>query len=86
MAENSADKKRLILDLRYVNKHIYTHEVKFDDWKYFRNFLNAGSKFIFKFDLKSRYHDIDIDKKFLAYLGFSWEIDGILFLGIRIRN
>ena len=31
VAENSADKKRLILDLRYVNKHICTHKAKFDD-------------------------------------------------------
>ena len=44
--------------------------------KCFQNFLNAGSKFIFKFDCKSRYHDTDINKNFLTYLGFSWEIDG----------
>ena len=31
VAENSACEKRLILDLRYVNKHIYIHKVKFDD-------------------------------------------------------
>ena len=49
VAENSAGKKRLILDLRYVNKHLHTHKVKFDDWKCFQNFLNAGSKFMFKF-------------------------------------
>ena len=30
MAENSAGKKRLILDLRYVNKHIHTYGVKFE--------------------------------------------------------
>ena len=54
-AENSAGKKRLIyliLDLTYVNKHIYTHKVNFDDWKCFQIFFNAGSKFMFKFDLK----------------------------------
>ena len=64
VAENSAGKKRLTLDLRYVNKHIYTHKVKFDDWKCFQNFLNAGSKFMFKFGLKSGYHHIDINETF----------------------
>ena len=66
MAENSAGKKRLILDLRYVNKHIYiyTHRVKFDDWKCFQNFLNAGSKFMFIFNLKSGYHHININETF----------------------
>ena len=73
VAENFADKKRQILDLRYVNKHIYTHKVKFDDWKCFQNFLKVGSKFMFKFDLKSVYHHIDINE---TYLGFSWKIDG----------
>ena len=61
VAEISACKKRLIFGLRYVNKHIYMHKVKFDDWKCFPNFLNAGSKFMFKFDLKSVYHHIDIN-------------------------
>ena len=45
-AKNSVCKKRLILDPRYANKHIYTHKVKFCDWKCFQNFLNAGSKFV----------------------------------------
>ena len=75
VAKNSAGKKRQILDLRYVNKHIYTHKVKSDDWKCFQNFPNVGSKFMFKFDLKSVYHHIDINETFQTYLGFSWEID-----------
>ena len=55
---------------------MYTHKVKFDEWKCFQNFLNAGSKFMFKFDLKSGYHHIDINETFQTYLGFSWKIDG----------
>ena len=74
--ENSAVKKRLILDLRYVNKHIHTHKVKFDDWKGLQNFLNASSKFMFKFDPESRYHHIYINETFQTYFGFSWKIDG----------
>ena len=76
VAENSAGKKRLILDLRCANKHIYTHKVKFDDWKCFQNFYKAGSKFIFKSDVKSVYHHIGINVTFQIYLIFSWKTDG----------
>ena len=31
---------------------------------------------MFKFDLKSGYHHIDINKTSQTYLGFSWKIDG----------
>ena len=48
VAENSVVKKQLILDLRYVNKHIYTPKVKLDDRKCFQNFLNTGSNLISK--------------------------------------
>ena len=33
----SGDKKRLILDLRYVNAYIWKEHVKFEDWKTFQN-------------------------------------------------
>ena len=76
VAENSAGKRRLILDILYVNKHIYTHKVKFDDWKCLQNFLNADSKFMFKFDPKSGYYHIDINETFQTYLEFLWKIYG----------
>ena len=34
---NSSGKKRLILDLRYVNSHVYKDKVKFEDWKCFEH-------------------------------------------------
>ena len=37
---NSSGKKRLILDLRYVNSHIWKENIKFDDWKCFSNYLS----------------------------------------------
>ena len=52
------------------------HKVKFEDWNCFRNFLNAGSKFMFKFDLKSGYHHIEINETFQTYLEFAWKTDG----------
>ena len=33
-------KKRLILDLCYVNKHIYEERIKFEDLKLTKQFLN----------------------------------------------
>ena len=70
-------KKRLILDLRYVNAHIWKDYCKFEDFTIFRNFLEKGD-FLFSFDLKSGYHDIDIFKDHWEFLGFSWKgADGI---------
>ena len=31
-------KKRLILDLRCVNNHLFKHKIKFDDWNNFQLF------------------------------------------------
>jgi len=55
----SCSKKRLILDLRHVNKHIWKEKLKFED------IINACVylpfvHFMLKFDLKSGYHYIDI--------------------------
>ena len=38
VSTNSSGKKRLILDLRYVNKHLWKQSVKFEDWKVFQNY------------------------------------------------
>ena len=35
-------KKRLILDLRYLSSHVYKDIIKFDDWRYFQNFLECN--------------------------------------------
>ena len=33
VSRNSSGKKRLILDLRYVNSPVYLDKIKFEDWK-----------------------------------------------------
>ena len=48
-------KKRLILDLRHVNKHVYKQSVRFDDWKVLNDFVEKQG-FMFKFDIKQGYH------------------------------
>ena len=73
VAYNSKGKKRLILDLSYLNHFIWKEKIKFDDLRIFENFIDSDSKaFLFKFDLKSGYFHVDIHKDFQKYLGFSW--------------
>lgn len=55
-------KKRLILDSREVNKHIYKQDIKFEDWKIALQYCDKNS-FMYKFDLNSGYHHIDIKGK-----------------------
>ena len=69
-------KKRLILDLRHVNLHVYKTKIKFDDWKTMEEFVDPGG-FLFKFDLKQGYHHVDIHPDFQKFLGFSWVVDGV---------
>ena len=75
VSENG-DKKRLILDLRYVNQHLWKKHVKFEDFKIFRNYIREGS-FMFHFDFRSGYHHIDIFEEHWTYLGFSWTENGV---------
>jgi len=75
VAKNSCGKLRLILDLRYVNRHVFKETVKFDDWKCFEKYIEKNG-FLYKFDLKQGYHHIDIFQEHQKYLGFSWEFDG----------
>ena len=74
---NSSSKKRLILDLRYVNMHLYKDTIKFDGWKCFKNCLLANKGYLFKFDLKNGYHHIDIFDSHQTYLGFLGILKGL---------
>ena len=69
------EKKRLILNLRYVNQHLERQRVRFEDWKVFQNYL-VKDGYLFKFDLKSGYHHIEINLDFQTFLGFSWVFEG----------
>ena len=69
-------KKCLILDLRYVNTHVYKDKIKFEDWKCFEHYLEGKKGYLFKFDLKNGYHHIDIFEPHQKFLGFSWIFKG----------
>ena len=77
VSTSSCGKKRLILDLRYLNSHVFKEYIRFDDLRSFESYLNKDS-FLYKFDLKKGYHHIDICSEHQTYLGFSWVINGEL--------
>ena len=64
-------KKRLILDLRVVNKHLWKQKVRFEDIRIAFSYLEKGFYQI-KFDLTSAYHFVEIYKPHTEFLGFSW--------------
>ena len=73
----SCGKKRLILDLSHVNKHIWKEKFKFEDIRNACIYL-PFDHFMFKFDLKSGYnHQIDILQEHQTFLGFSCVANGV---------
>ena len=77
----SCGKKRLILDLRYVNKHLFKQKFKLEDWRVGLDYFCKGCYFS-KFDLKSGYHHLDIFPEHQPYLGFSWGMPTLLPFGL----
>ena len=71
----SSNKKRFILDLRYVNSFLKPPKFKLDDVKVALEFVDPGG-FMCVFDIKSGYFHLDVNKEFWTYLGFSWEFKG----------
>ena len=49
---DSSGRKRLILDLRYINMHLYQDKIKLDNWKFFKNYLLTNKGSLFKFHFK----------------------------------
>ena len=66
------EKKRLILDLRYVNKFLRKRHVKHKDWKTAMSYFARGA-YMFSFAIKSGYHQVEIFEDHLTYLGLSWK-------------
>lgn len=64
-------KKRLILDLRHINLHLFKNKFKCEDIAVAKEVIKPGD-FLFTFDLKSGYHHVDIFPDHTKYLSFSW--------------
>ena len=61
-------KKRQILDLRYVNRHLQKKGIKYKDWKVAISYFEVGA-YVFTFDLNSGYHHIEVATVHQCYLG-----------------
>ena len=66
-------KERLILDLSYLNNFIVKTHVKYEDLKTVLQLLKKGD-YVFSFDLKSAYHNVDIFEEHRKYLSFCWQL------------
>jgi len=65
----SSGKKRLILDLRHVNLYIFKQKFKCEDLSVALKVMSKGY-YLFKLDLKSGYHHMEIfpgHRRFLAF-------------------
>ena len=72
VVENCAGKRRLVLNLRHVNKFLWKQKFKYEDLRIAMMLFKRGD-YLFSFDLKSSYHHVDIAKHHWKYLGFNWE-------------
>ena len=72
VVESSSGKKRLVLNLRHLNRFLWKQKFKYEDLRVAMCLFEKGD-YVFSFDLKSGYHHIDIAKEHWKYLGFSWQ-------------
>ena len=66
----TSGKKRLILDLRHINLHVFKQKFKCEGLHTIRDVFSKHF-FVFSFDLK--YHHVDIFPEHSAFLAFSWD-------------
>ena len=64
-------KLRLVLNLRYLNQFLHVSHFKYEDLRV-AALMFEKHDYLFKFDLKSGYHHIDIQVEHQKYLGFQW--------------
>ena len=76
VVENSSGKLRRVLNLRYLSQFLYAPHFKYEDLR-IAALLFEKHEFLFKFDLKSGYHRVDIYPEHQKYLGFQWDIAGV---------
>ena len=68
----SSGKQRLILDLRHVNQFLYKQKFKCEDLGVATQLFDRNY-YLFKFDLKSGYHHIEIFPDHRKFLAFEWD-------------
>ena len=75
VVSNSLGKLRLVLNLRYLNQFLYVLKFKYEDLR-IAALIFEPDEYLFKFDLKSGYHHVDIWLGHYQYLGFHWDGSG----------
>lgn len=60
------------MDLSVLNKSVKKDKFKYEDWKVAVQLFRQGCH-MFKFDLRSGYHHLDICFQQQTFLGFSWK-------------
>ena len=70
---NDSGKKRLVIDLKHVNKYLFKSSFKYEDIRT-AMLLFQKEDYLFSFDLKSGYHHVDIHRQHQKYLGFAWDM------------
>ena len=71
MVVSGSGKKRLVVNLRHVNRYLWKQKFKYEDLRVAMMLFNPG-EWMFTFDLKSGYHHIDIVLHHRKYLRFAW--------------
>ena len=65
-------KQRLVLNLRYVNRFIYKQKFKCEDLGIVTQLFDRNY-YLYKFDLQSGYHHIEIFADHRKFLAFAWD-------------
>ena len=68
-------KLRLVLNLKYLNQFLHVLSFKYEDLRTAALMFEQG-EYMFKFDLKSGYHHINIWPEHYKFLGFRWDRSG----------
>ena len=79
VVQNDSGKRRLVVDLRYVNQYLPVQKFKYEGLNLVPQMCGKEDWFI-TFDLKSGYHQkqlVDINVDCWKYLGFSWSQHGV---------
>ena len=69
----ASGKKRLILDMRHINLHVFKQKFKCEGLHTIRDVFSKDFFVVVSFDLKSGYHHVDIFPEDRAFLAFSWD-------------
>ena len=71
---NTKGKKRLVINLHYLNQFLKKESFKYEDLRTLLTLLKTQD-YLCKFDLKSGYHHVEITNLHWKYLGFQWGIN-----------